>query len=145
VAAAADHAAGTDVRIDDPVRRRVRAARVSHIVTSDDRISFDVDRPGTPVLVKTSYFPNWKTSGARGPWRVTPNLMVVIPTSKHVSLHYGWTGVDAVGWVLTLAGLVAVVLLVRRGPLAFPAPEDETEPDDELERGDELEFDLAPV
>jgi hypothetical protein len=145
VTGAADEAAGTDVRIDEPARRAVRPARVSRIVTSDDRISFDVDRPGTPVLVKTSYFPNWKASGARGPWRVTPNLMVVIPTSRHVSLHYGWTAVDGLGGLLTLAGVAAVVLLVRRGSLDFPAPDDEPERDDELERGDELEFDLAPV
>ncbi|MGH9281660.1 MAG: hypothetical protein ACRD0S_01850, partial [Acidimicrobiales bacterium] len=51
---------------------------VSRIRTDDDRISFDVTRTGTPVLVKASYFPNWEASGAEGPWRVTPNLMVVI-------------------------------------------------------------------
>jgi len=37
---------------------------------------------GQPVLVKVSYFPNWKASGAKGPYRVTPNLMVVIPRSR---------------------------------------------------------------
>ena len=35
---------------------------------------------GSPVLVKVSYFPNWEASGAEGPYRVTPNLMVVVPT-----------------------------------------------------------------
>jgi hypothetical protein len=93
--------------------------------------------------VKTSYFPNWKASGAKGPWRVAPNLMVVIPTAKHVSLHYGWTPVDGLGWLVTLAGLAGVVVLVRRGSLDFPQPEPEvvTEPD----RGDELANDLARV
>jgi hypothetical protein len=135
--------AGSDVRIDRPARRPVTPAKVSGIHTSDDRISFDVDRPGTPVLVKTSYFPNWKASGAKGPWRVAPNLMVVIPTAKHVSLHYGWTPVDGLGWLVTLAGLAGVVVLVRRGSLDFPQPEPEvvTEPD----RGDELANDLARV
>ena len=51
--------------------------RSSNIKTSDDRITFDVDRVGVPVVVKSSYFPNWKASGADGPWRVTPNEMVV--------------------------------------------------------------------
>ena len=116
---------------------------VSNIKITDDRISFDVDRPGTPVLVKASYFPNWKASGAKGPWRVTPNLMVVIPTQKHVSLHYGWTVVDGVGWLITLGGLAAVVVLVRRGSLDFPQPEPGgvIEPD----HGDELTSDLVPV
>jgi hypothetical protein len=142
---AADGAAGTDIRIDAPARRPVTPAKVSHIKTSDDRISFDVDKPGTPVLVKASFFPNWKASGAKGPWRVTPNLMVVVPTAKHVSLHYGWTAVDGVGWLLTLAGVAGVVLLVRRGSLEFPPPEVEPELVTEPERGDELEFDLARV
>ena len=57
---------------------------VSNISSDDNDISFDVDQVGKPVLVKASYFPNWKASGAKGPYRVTPNLMVVIPTSTHV-------------------------------------------------------------
>ena len=68
--------------------------QVSNIEVDDDRISFDVDQIGQPVLVKTSYFPNWEVSGAEGPYRVTPNLMVVVPTDTHVSLHYGWTPVE---------------------------------------------------
>ena len=78
---------------------------------SDDRISFDVDRVGSPVLVKASYFPNWHASGARGPWRVTPNLMVIVPTAHHVSLHYGWTGVDRLGQAGTALGLLALLWL----------------------------------
>ncbi len=92
-------------------RTPVAPARVSHITTDTDRISFDVNRTGSPVLVKTSYFPNWHVSGARGPFRVAPNLMVVVPTSGHVSLHYGYTKVDVAGWGVTAAGLLAVVLL----------------------------------
>jgi hypothetical protein len=105
----------------NPPQQTVTPAQVSGIKTSDDRISFDVDRPGSPVLVKTSYFPNWQATGAKGPWRVAPNLMVVIPTSRHVSLHYGWTPVDGLGWAVTALGLIAVVWMgarpyVARGP-----------------------------
>jgi len=92
----------------NPPRIAVPTATVSNIVMTDDRISFDVDRVGSPVLVKTSYFPNWQATGATGPWRVAPNLMVVVPTSRHVSLHYGFTPVDNLGRVVTLGGLVAV-------------------------------------
>ena len=41
------------------------------------------------MLVKISYYPRWQVSGATGPYRVSPNLMVVVPTSKNVSLVYG--------------------------------------------------------
>lgn len=98
-----------------PPQRPVRPAAVSQIRSGDDRITFDVDRPGSPVLVKASYFPNWKVSGAKGPWRVTPNLMVVVPTERHVELYYGYALADKIGYLLTGLGVVAVVVLVRRG------------------------------
>jgi hypothetical protein len=66
------------------------------------------------VLVRTSYFPNWKVEGADGPWRATPNLMVVVPTSEDVRLTYGRTTVDLVSVLLTLVGLLALVSLARR-------------------------------
>ncbi len=88
--------------------------KVSDVTTGDDRVSFTVDKIGVPVLVKVSYFPNWEASGARGPWRVAPNLMVVIPTSNHVSLHYGRSMTDWAGVVVTGLGLIGVGFLFRR-------------------------------
>jgi len=96
-----------------PVEPVTAPAKVSRIRAGDDRIAFDVDSPGTPVLVKISYFPNWQVSGARGPWRISPNLMVVIPTERHVELHYGRTPVDLAGLALTAIGLVALVVVAR--------------------------------
>jgi hypothetical protein len=109
---------------DDPPRTPVPEARVSNIRAGDDSISFDVDRVGVPVLVKASYFPNWQASGARGPWRVTPNQMVVVPTERHVTLRYGHTPVDVVAWLLTLGGVAALVVLWRRRPVEFPSKEE---------------------
>ncbi|MHB8439523.1 MAG: 6-pyruvoyl-tetrahydropterin synthase-related protein [Acidimicrobiales bacterium] len=89
--------------------------RVTKIRSQASSLSFDVDRTGVPVLVKISYFPNWQASGALGPWRAEPNLMVVVPTSHHVEMHYGTTGADVLGEAMSLVGLVLVgVLLVRR-------------------------------
>lgn len=121
---------------DSPPQTALEPVNVSNITTDDDRISFDVDQVGVPVLVKVSYFPNWQASGAEGPWRVAPNLMVVIPTSQHVSLHYGRTPIDLIAIFLTLLGIAGVVWLARTLPLAFPAPkvrpESEDVPDDAL-------------
>jgi hypothetical protein len=85
-----------------------------------DSISFHVSRVGVPVVVKTSYFPNWKAHGARGPWRLAPNLMVVIPTSTDVRLTYGETTGDRAGRVMTLAGVLGIVGLVRMRPSPEP-------------------------
>jgi hypothetical protein len=77
---------------------------------------------GTPVLVKTSYFPNWEASGARGPWRVAPNFMVVVPTSEHVELRYGRTPVDWLAWLVTFGGIAIALVLWRRPALLIPEP-----------------------
>jgi hypothetical protein len=95
---------------------------VTDVDLGTDTISFQVSQTGTPVLVKTSYFPNWKVEGAEGPWRISPNLMVVVPTADEVTLSYGTTPVDWLGWAITALGVVGLVLLVRAGPLAMPAP-----------------------
>jgi len=100
-----------------------RPAVVSGIRSGDSSVEFDVDQVGVPVLVKVSYFPNWKVKGGAGPYRVTPNLMVVVPTSNHVELSYGYTWAEGLGWTLTLIGLVGAVVLNRRradtGPLSW--------------------------
>jgi hypothetical protein len=127
----------------EPPRTPVDPVTVRNIRTDDDSISFDVDRIGVPVLVKASYFPNWKASGARGVWRVTPNQMVVIPTSRHVTLRYTHTPVDIGGWALTLLGLVSLVVLWRRPPVVF---EDRRSEDDEWsDLADEWDRSLATM
>ena len=99
-------------------RADVEPAVVGDVVRRDHSISFSVDRVGTPVLVHTSYFPNWSASGAEGPYRVTPNLMVVVPTDTEVRLDYGHSAVEWIALVVTLGGLVAVgwLLVLRREP-----------------------------
>ncbi|HET9060406.1 MAG TPA: hypothetical protein VFN61_10835 [Acidimicrobiales bacterium] len=89
------------------------ATTVSHIVEKDTSISFDVSRTGVPVVVTESYFPNWQVNGAKGVYRVSPNLMAVVPTSHHVTLYYGTTAVDYEGWLLSLIGIASVVVLSR--------------------------------
>ena len=87
------------------------ATVVSDVQQSDGGISFHVDRVGTPVEVRVSYFPNWHASGAEGPYRVAPNLMVVVPTAHDVVLSYGRSPADVVGQLLTLAAVVGLVVL----------------------------------
>jgi hypothetical protein len=88
----------------------VTPTHVSNVQRSVDTISFDVSDIGKPVEVKESYFPNWKVKGAEGPYRIAPNLMVVVPTSKHVELTYGLTVADWMGRAITVGGLVGLTL-----------------------------------
>jgi hypothetical protein len=113
---------GTDVDLPEVEADALPPVEVSDIRTADNRISFDVDRPGVPVLVKASYFPNWEASGAEGPYRVAPNLMVVVPTGNHVEIHYGRTGIEWGSYALTALGIIGLIWLVRAEPVAMPVP-----------------------
>ena len=91
------------------------AVTVSDVNQTEGGVSFHVDKVGVPVEVRISYFPNWQASGAEGPFRVAPNLMVVVPTSNDVTLTYGNVPADWVGQALTLISLVVVVALAVAG------------------------------
>lgn len=86
---------------------------VSDVEIGQESIEFSVDKVGVPVLVRVSYFPNWKVEGATGPYRVAPNMMVVVPTSTSVKLHYGWTFIDYFAYMLTFIGIVWIVIARR--------------------------------
>lgn len=116
---------GTERRIGDRElpefpTEEVRAAVVSDIEVGDESLSFRVDEPGTPVLVRMSYFPNWQVEGAEGPYRVSPNLMVVVPTDTEVRMTYGRTPLDWAAYLLTFLGLLALIGLWRFGPVPIP-------------------------
>ena len=50
----------------------------------------------------------------KAPGAPEPNLMVVVPTSKNVVLTYGSSGPGNLGALLTLLGVIALVVLLRR-------------------------------
>lgn len=116
---------GTERRVGDRdlptfTAEEVRAAEVSDVDIGNQEISFHVDEPGTPVLVKVSYFPNWTAHGAEGPYRVSPNLMVVVPTQQDVTLSYERTGLDWAAYLLTFLGILALFGFWRLGPVPIP-------------------------
>jgi hypothetical protein len=95
------------------------AAEVTDVVIDDHdhRISFTTTAVGVPHLVKVSYFPNWTASGADGPYRVAPSLMVVVPTEENVVLQFERKSAEIFGMALTIGsvlGLAAWVVRRRR-------------------------------
>lgn len=95
---------------------------VTDIETTSSSVSFRVDEVGVPVLVSVSYFPNWQVEGADGPWRVTPNLMVVVPTSEQVTLSYGFSRPEWAGWGMSWLGVIGLIGLWRWGRLRGVGP-----------------------
>lgn len=107
-----------DVELERPV------GNVSNIVLEDHRISFTTDAIGVPHVIKLSYFPNWEAIGAEGPWRATPSLMVVVPTTSDVVLEFQDTWAESAGKLLTLFGVLTLVVVAvvvgRRSRLSEP-------------------------
>ena len=108
-----------DATTSNPPVKPEPAISVTNVRQGNQSISFDVDQTGVPVLVKESYFPNWQVKGAKGVYRVTPNLMLVVPTANHVTLTYGTTPVDWIGLGMTIAGLGAVGFMWKAAPVAY--------------------------
>jgi hypothetical protein len=96
----------------NPPTTAVQAPTLSDVSVAPDRIAFTVSTPGTPILVKVSDFPGWSATGADGPYRVSPNFMVVVPTTNAVALTKGRTGFDWLAIAFGLAGLAIVIGLV---------------------------------
>ena len=91
------------------------AVNVSEVVIDEQELSFTVDQVGVPVLVKVSYFPNWVVDGAEGPYRVAPNMMVVVPTENEVTLSFERSSSDVFFYLLTLLGIGMLIVLRIRG------------------------------
>ncbi|HEY1824513.1 MAG TPA: hypothetical protein VGG21_00945 [Acidimicrobiales bacterium] len=105
------------------VTTMVATPALPHVAVSDvdvglQSLSFHVNRIGVPMLVKISYYPRWKVSGATGPYRVSPNLMVVVPTKKDVSLVYASTPAYTLGHLVSdvsvAVGLVVAFAALKR-------------------------------
>ncbi len=108
-------------RIDDALLRSrdtiTGSGTVTDIVLDDHRISFSTTAVGVPHLVKVSWFPNWVASGADGPYRAAPSLMVVVPTQSDVVIEFKDRLPETAGKLIsiaTLVGLGAVAFVKRR-------------------------------
>ncbi len=90
------------------------AVEVTEIVEGNGSISFGVDRVGVPVVVKESYFPTWRARGANGPYRLAPNMMVVIPTARTVTMRIERDAAGTLGLALTALGVLSFSVLAIR-------------------------------
>jgi hypothetical protein len=108
---------------DIPRDRILRNCTINESI-KDDYLEFDTSCIGAPHIVKVSYFPNWRASGALGPYLVSPSLMLVVPTQAHVTLRYENTAIDILGMLLTLMGTAVCLAAVLAGypPLSRRLP-----------------------
>lgn len=81
---------------------------------SDESIEFETAAVGQPHLIKVSYHPGWKVEGAERIYLVSPAFMLVYPTQAHVRLTYGRRWPDFLGMTMTVLGIAALLLSIRR-------------------------------
>jgi len=103
----------------DTVSNRTRKATeatglVTDVVLEDERISFTTTAVGVPHLVKVSWFPNWTATGADGPYRAAPSLMIVVPRQEHVVLDFKDRAPETLGKIITLASVLGLATLAWR-------------------------------
>ena len=97
---------------------------VSDIVLEDHRIAFKTTALNVPHLVKVSDFPNWTATGAEGPYKASPSLMVVIPTQENVEITFDYTAPELGGFLLTGAGVgfLGMLYVAKRRRRRIPVP-----------------------
>ncbi len=93
---------------------RLQGQPVTNIFSANDSLSFKAPVIGIPYVVKISYFPTWKVTGAKGPYLVSPAYMVVIPTQENVTLKFGYGGIDYLGYGLSLIGIPYLFLITKK-------------------------------
>jgi hypothetical protein len=89
------------------------------IEANGSKLRFRTDSIGLPHLIKISYYPNWKVTGAEKIYRVSPSFMLIYPTDEEVTLYYGSTTMDTVGRSVSALSafglcLAAIVMRTRR-------------------------------
>ncbi|MBD3155999.1 MAG: hypothetical protein GF368_05090 [Candidatus Aenigmarchaeota archaeon] len=78
----------------------------------NEEIRITTDCIGRPLLVKISYFPNWKVEGAERVYRVSPAFMMIIPEQENVRLYYGKTWGNCLGIFASIIGVILVLILI---------------------------------
>jgi hypothetical protein len=91
------------------VQRQGRGV-LSETVTAT-HIRFTTDAIGLPHLIKCTYYPNWKVTGAKAIHLVSPAFMLVYPEQPVVELSYGRTASDIIGICFTIAGWISVAAI----------------------------------
>lgn len=102
---------GVGVTLATGSTKRLEPITITNVKVKQLSMSFTVDKVGVPVLVRISSFPNWVAKGAKGPYRSTPNFMVVIPQSRNVTLSYARSTSEVAGLLLSALSLVALTVV----------------------------------
>jgi hypothetical protein len=75
----------------------------------NDQLSFTTKCPYKPHLIRISYHPSWKVSGAEKIYLVSPSFMLVFPEQEEVRMWFGYRTIDIVAYIFTGLGICFLI------------------------------------
>lgn len=81
---------------------------------SNEEIRIKTNCIGIPHLIRISYYPNWKVTGADKIYLVSPSFMLIFPEQEEVTLYYDKIFVDYLGIFLTSTGILILTIISYR-------------------------------
>ena len=88
--------------------------QITDLNISNNKISFFTDSPGELHLIKVSYFPNWKITNGKGPFRTSPSFMSVIPDNKYVEITFENTVAEKNSFYFSIFSLLLSLIIFIR-------------------------------
>lgn len=82
---------------------------------NDQELEFQTNCIGKPHLIKVSYYPNWKVTGADEIFLASPGLMLIIPKQENIRLYYGTSSIELFAQILSYLGLGFLVYCIVKG------------------------------
>jgi uncharacterized membrane protein len=79
----------------------------------NEEININTNCIGKPLLVKISYFPNWKVEGAEKIYLASPAFMMIFPTQENVRIYYGTTASDMIGKLFSIIAVLIILLTLN--------------------------------
>lgn len=81
---------------------------------SNNEIVINTSCINKPLLIKITYFPNWKVEGADKIYLASPAFMLIYPNENIVRLYYGNTPSNIIGNILFYFGILIIILSLKR-------------------------------
>jgi len=88
--------------------------QITDLNITNNKISFFTDSPGELHLIKVSYFPNWKITNGKGPFRTSPSFMSVIPDNNYVEITFEKTIVEKNSFYFSIFSLLLSLIIFIR-------------------------------
>ena len=85
---------------------------ITDLNIKNNLITFKTNKPNMLHLIKVSYFPNWKITNGKGPFRISPSFMAVIPNEELVEIKFEKTNVEKALNLFSFLSLFGALLII---------------------------------